>query len=194
MNRFTPLFLVALALCVSVRTASAQPTEPPKAPAASTPVQPKIDTKPFQDWVVRCPRAPQPLPCDAVQMLVEPKSKQRILSISTAYDNAKSSYVMRMVLPLGVWLPKGATIVAGATKLEKVQIVRCEGFGCVIEGPLDASLQAAMRKGGEAKVIVFDQTQKPLDLKFSLKGFGEAVDYMVEETKKVKLPEAPGKT
>lgn len=189
MSRILPLFLVALLLCGSVRSAIAQQSDQPSAPAA-----PKIDTKPFQDWVVRCPRAPLPLPCDAVQMLIEPKSKQRVLSISAAYDTAKSKHVVRIVLPLGVWLPNGVTIVAGATKLERVAVARCESFGCVVEGPFDAKLQEAMRKGGEAKVVVFDQNSKPLDLKFSLKGFAEAQDYMVEETKKVKLPEVPGKT
>lgn len=187
MNRSLPLLMIALLACGSVRSAMS-------AEDADAPNKPKINTKAFQDWVVRCPMAPQPLPCDAVQMLVEPKSKQRILSISTAYDVAKSKHVVRIVLPLGVWLPNGVTIVAGATKLERVAVVRCESFGCVVEGPLDAKLQEAMRKGGEAKVVVFDQASKPLDLKFSLAGFGDAVDYMVEETKKVKLPEVPNKT
>jgi invasion protein IalB len=84
------------------------------------------------------------------------------------------------------------TIVAGKTKIEKVVVRRCEPFGCVVEGLLDAKLRDAMRVGGEAKVVVFDQAKKPLDLKFSLKGYVEAEDHMVAETKKAK-PAAPAK-
>ena len=174
--------IVVASLCGSLRPAIAQ--------GATAPAKPTVSTKTFQDWLVRCPTAPQPMPCDAVQMLVEPKSKQRVLSVSVAYDVAKAQHVVRIILPLGVWLPNGATIVAGATKIEKVVIRRCEAFGCVVEGMLDAKLHDAMRKGGQAKVVIFDQAKKPLDLKFSLAGYGEAEDYMVAETKKVRLPEA----
>jgi invasion protein IalB len=179
MKRILPTLLAASLLCGFAQAAD----ETPKQPA-----EPKVNTKAFQDWVVRCPVAPQPLPCDAVQMLINPQTKQRVLSLSTAYDAAKSRHVVRILLPLGVWLPSGVTIVAGETKLERVAVKRCEAFGCVVEGPLDAKLLEAMRKGGEAKLVVFDQNQKPLDLKYSLAGFAEAEKYMVEETKKVRLP------
>lgn len=178
------LSLLAAALLCAAQGALAEP---------AAPQAPVVATKTFQDWLVRCPTAPQPLPCDAVQLLVEPQSKQRILSVSVAYDTAGARNVIRIVLPLGVWLPNGATIVAGATKLEKVAIRRCEPFGCVVEGLLDPKLQDAMRKGGDAKIVVFDQANKPLDLKFSLAGFAEAQDYAIAETKKVKPPAPPAK-
>jgi invasion protein IalB len=158
----------------------------PAAALGQPAAKPVVETKTFEDWLVRCPTAPQPLPCDAVQLLLEPKSKQRVLSVSVAYDAAKAHNVVRIILPLGIWLPNGVTIVAGSTKLEKVAVRRCEQFGCVVEGLLDPKLQDAMRKGGAAKVVVFDQAKKPLDLKFSLAGFAGAQDYMIAETKKIK--------
>ena len=182
MNRIFLLLSATLLICATARSALSEPsTSPP----------PTANTKTFQDWIVRCPTVPQPMPCDAVQLLIEPQSKQRILSISVAYDAANAKNVVRIVLPLGVWLPNGVTIVAGDTKIEKVVVRRCEAFGCIVEGLLDPKLQESMRKGGAAKIVIFDQTKKPLDLKFSLAGFGAAQDYMVEETKKVKLPETP---
>jgi invasion protein IalB len=178
MKRFLPLLVVSSVLAAA--TAFAEPK----------PAAPSVNTKTFDDWLVRCPNAPKPMPCDAVQLLLEPKSKQRVLSISVAYEQTKGQEVVRIVLPLGVWLPKGVTIVAGETKIEKVVVRRCEAFGCVVEGLLDAKLREAMRKGGEAKIVVFDQAQKPFDLKFSLKGYAGAEDHMVAETKKVPLPAA----
>jgi invasion protein IalB len=151
---------------------------------------PPVTTKAFDDWLVRCPTSPQPMPCDAVQLLLEPKSKQRVLSVSVAYDQVKAAQVVRIILPLGVWLPNGVTVQAGGVKIDKVVVRRCEPFGCVVEGFLDAKLRDAMRKGGDAKIVVYDQNQKPLDLKFSLKGFAAAEDHMTAETKKVKLPTA----
>lgn len=187
MKRFLPLLVVAAALAAA--PASAQPAAGAK-PAGPPPVT----TKTFDDWLVRCPTAPQPMPCDAVQLLLEPKSKQRVLSVSVAYDQTKATQVVRIILPLGVWLPNGVTVHAGATKIDKVVVRRCEPFGCVVEGLLDAKLREAMRKGGDAKIVIYDQNQKPLDLKFSLKGFAAAEDHMTAETKKVKLPPAPAPT
>ena len=174
MNKLFTLVVAVASLCAAARVVAAQPAGTPDPPARTTA---------FDDWLVRCP-ATQAGPCDAVQLLIEPKSKQRVLSISVAFDVATSRHVVRIVLPLGVWLPNGVTIVAGATKIEKVVVRRCEPFGCVVEGLLDAKLRDAMRGGGAAKIVVFDQVQKPLDLKFSLKGYAQAEDYMAGETKK----------
>jgi len=186
MKRFLTLLVVAGSLIAT--PALAQPATETK-PAGPPPVT----TKAFDDWLVRCPMSPQPMPCDAVQLLLEPKSKQRVLSVSVAYDQVKAAQVVRIILPLGVWLPNGVTVQAGGVKIDKVVVRRCEPFGCVVEGFLDAKLREAMRKGGDAKIVVYDQNQKPLDLKFSLKGFAAAEDHMTAETKKVKLPvvEAP---
>jgi invasion protein IalB len=178
MNQFFTLLIAAAALIAPVHMALAQPQTAPKPPA--------VATTNFQDWLVRCPAGPQTGPCDAVQLLIEPKSKQRVLSISVAYEMSKGQHVVRIVLPLGVWLPNGVTIVAGKTKIDKVVVRRCEPFGCVVEGLLDAKLRDALRGGGEAKIVIFDQNKKPLDLKFSLKGYVEAEDYMVAQTKKAK--------
>jgi invasion protein IalB len=184
MKRFLTLLVAAGSLIAT--PVFAQPASEAK-PAAA----PAVDTKSFDDWLVRCPTSPQPMPCDAVQLLLEPKSKQRVLSVSVAYDQVKALPVVRIVLPLGVWLPNGVTVQAGAVKIDKVVVRRCEPFGCIVEGFLDAKLREAMRKGGDAKIVVYDQAQKPLDLKFSLKGFAAAEDHMTAETKKVKLPAMP---
>lgn len=187
MKRFLPLLVVAFALAAA--PALAQPATGAK-PAGA----PSVATKTFDDWLVRCPTAPQPMPCDAVQLLLEPKSKQRVLSVSVAYDQTKATQVVRIILPLGVWLPNGVTVHAGATKIDKAVVRRCEPFGCIVEGLLDAKLREAMRKGGDAKIVVYDQNQKPLDLKFSLKGFAAAEDHMTAETKKLPPPPAPPAT
>jgi invasion protein IalB len=191
MKQFLPLavvlssFAAGAALAQPAAQSDAQPPAPPAAAA------PKVDAKSYDDWVVRCPVTPQPGPCDAVQLLLEPKSKQRVLSVSVAYEATKAAYVVRIITPLGIWLPHGVAIVAGETKLDKVVVRRCEPFGCVVEGLLDPKLREAMRKGGEAKVVVYDQARKPLDLKFSLKGYGQAEDHMTTETKKAKPAVVP---
>ncbi len=186
MKRFLTLLVVAGSLIATPALAQPATETKPSGP-------PPVTTKAFDDWLVRCPMSPQPMPCDAVQLLLEPKSKQRVLSVSVAYDQVKAAQVVRIILPLGVWLPNGVTVQAGGVKIDKVVVRRCEPFGCVVEGFLDAKLREAMRKGGDAKIVVYDQNQKPLDLKFSLKGFAAAEDHMTAETKKVKLPvvEAP---
>jgi invasion protein IalB len=147
MNRFLTLTVVAGSLIAA--PVLAQPASEAK-PAGPPPVT----TKTFDDWLVRCPTSPQPMPCDAVQLLLEPKSKQRVLSVSVAYDQVKALPVVRIILPLGVWLPNGVTVQAGAVKIDKVAVRRCEPFGCVVEGFLDAKLREAMRKGGDAKIVL----------------------------------------
>jgi len=196
MKQFLPLavvlssFVAGGAFAQPAAQGDAQSPAPP-ADAVPAAAAPKVDAKSFDDWVVRCPVTPQPGPCDAVQLLLEPKSKQRVLSVSVAYESAKAAYVVRIVTPLGIWLPHGVAIVAGETKLDKVVVRRCEPFGCVVEGLLDPKLREAMRKGGEAKVVVYDQAHKPLDLKFSLKGYDQAEDHMTAETKRAKPAVVP---
>jgi invasion protein IalB len=177
MNKFFTFSIAIAALAASVGASFAEGEAAPKSNVATTT---------FHDWLVRCPAAPASGPCDAVQLLIEPKSKQRVLSISVAYELSKGQHVVRIVLPLGVWLPNGVSIVAGKTKIDKVVVRRCEPFGCVVEGLLDDKLREAMRGGGEAKIVVYDQMKKPLDLKFSLKGYLDAEERMVAETKKAK--------
>jgi invasion protein IalB len=185
MKRFLPLLIVAASLIAMPALAQPATETKPVGPP------PGVSTKTFEDWLVRCPTLPKPAPCDAVQLLLEPKSKQRVLSVSVAYDQLKSLPVVRIVLPLGVWLPNGVTVQAGNVKIDKVVVRRCEAFGCVVEGFLDTKLRDAMRKGGDAKIVVYDQNKKPLDLKFSLKGFALAEDHMTAETKKLPPPTPP---
>jgi invasion protein IalB len=184
MNRVDCVVFRSLLLVVVLALAGGDSTHARAQQAGAN--SPQAVTKSFTDWLVRCPVAPQPMPCDAIQLLIEPRSKQRVLSISVAFDVGADRHVIRIVLPLGIWLPSGVTVEAGATKIEKIAVRRCEPFGCIVEGLLDPQLRAAMRKGGEAKIVVFDQANKPLDLKFSLAGFAEADDHMVAETKKAK--------
>ncbi len=189
MKQILPLAVVTIALAAA--PASAQDAPPADAtPKAESPAAapPNFDSKNFDDWVVRCPATPEPAPCDAVQLLLEPKSKQRVLSVSVAYDVTKADYVVRIVTPLGIWLPHGVNVVAGEAEIDKAVVRRCEPSGCVVEGLLDPELRAAMREGGEAKVVVFDKAKKPLELKFSLKGYAAAEDHMTTQTKKAKPP------
>ena len=108
MNKFFTFSIAVAALAASAGASFAE---------GETAAKSNVATTTFQDWLVRCPAAPQSGPCDAVQLLIEPKSKQRVLSISVAYELGKGQHVVRIVLPLGVWLPNGVTIVdlAGST-------------------------------------------------------------------------------
>jgi len=59
---------------------------------------------------------------------------------------------------------------------ERQPIQTCTNVGCFVTMTLTDKMLAAMRTGGELKVIVQDVNKKPIDMGLPLLGFGLAFD------------------
>ncbi|HVZ70720.1 MAG TPA: invasion associated locus B family protein [Rhizomicrobium sp.] len=164
------LLAAALSLCATPVFAQAQ-AAPPK---------PDV-SKQVGDWLVRCYPVQSPSPCDMFELLAQKKTGNRVMSISLAYAPKAGKYVVQIAVPLGVELKKGLVIKAGEYASPAMQFRRCDRGGCYVEGLTDTGLMDALAQNGEAGKATISSTEgRSLDISFSLRGFGDARNQMVE--------------
>lgn len=175
--------LCAAALLVLAQSAFAQETPPaqpspaqpaPAAPAApAAPPKPVIN-KPYGDWAVRCYDVKSPAPCDMIQSAANRQTQQRVMFISLGYAPAADSHLMQLILPLGVSLARGVTIIAGERRMEGLRFRRCERDGCYVEMKIDPAVIETLLAAQEAKIAFASDDGQDLSLPLSLKGFPQA--------------------
>jgi invasion protein IalB len=163
------------ALAVPGLALAAKPKQPAAAPAASGGGIGK-----YGDWEVRCFQVQSPAPCDMVQLLTQKNSGNRVMSLSIAFAPQAGRHLAQFVLPLGVSLPKGATLTAGSYTAPHLLYHHCNKTGCFIEGTIeDAIIDALGKSDVQAKMTIVSDAGKPFSIPFSLRGFAQAHDSMV---------------
>jgi invasion protein IalB len=149
------------------------------APAA----KPEVET--HSDWLTRCFPIQSAAPCDALIALLNAKTKQKILSISLAYAPARDQYVMQLAVPLAVSIPDGVVIAAPGYRSGALFLRRCDRGGCYVELAVSPELVSGLKAASPADATVNVKTPdgKPVAIKVSLKGFGDAIDSMVAKAR-----------
>ncbi len=178
------LAAIAPAFAAAAPAAAPPPAAPPADPNAPQVPQFSIN-QPFGDWAVRCTleTVKSPAPCDVIQLTVNQDTKQRIMSFSLASVPSRDAFALQVIVPIGVAIARGATVVTGDRPLENIKYTRCERDGCYVEmlvdAPTIAAMQAAGGEGKSTKVTVVSYGQfNNLDLPVSLNGFPEAMERM----------------
>lgn len=131
------------------------------------------------DWIVNCIVPKDRKICTISQQLAQQAQgggSQRVLSIELS-PNGKS-VDGALVLPFGLLLARGAALQVDDGKVQPATAIRtCVPGGCIAPLSVDGALVASMRKAKELKLnLVASDTEKPLVLALSLKGFGDALD------------------
>lgn len=188
-RRSARLMLLPVALMLMAAQAPAPATEPPAGTPPTDPNAPPVPqfsvNQPFGDWAVRCAltTVKSPAPCDVIQLTVNQDTKQRIMSFSLAYVPSRDAYAMQIIVPTGVALARGLTVLSGDRPLNNIKYSRCERDGCYVELLVDTPTVAAMSAaGGEGKstnvtVVTYGQFMD-INLPVSLNGFPEALNRM----------------
>jgi invasion protein IalB len=172
-------FSLALATALLIAPALAQeaaPQQAPKAPQAT-------DTKEIGDWTVRCFAVKSPTPCEMLELRVAKKGGQRILGVLFSYAPANDAHVIQISVPLGVALANGLVINADTYKSGVLKFRRCDQGGCYVESAIGSDVIGAVGKATAGKVQIVGVDGKRYDLAFSLKGFNEAHNALVELSK-----------
>ncbi len=140
------------------------------------------DRTKFQDWTVRCIQRDNALPCDLIHQIIQVQTKERVLSISIAYSPQENKDAIQITLPLGIWLEHGVELHIDDFKVPDIRVRRCDLNGCYVEASLEDELRVRLQSGADARMIVYDPQKNPIPLPFSLKGFAEGYQYLVQQS------------
>jgi invasion protein IalB len=147
------------------------------AQAAQAPVATEVEN--FGDWTVRCFSVATGGPCDIAQQSTNQQTKQNVVVVSIAYVPRNDRYTASILVPLGVLLPNGVTIINGNYRSKALPFRRCEDDGCHVETVLDPAIIAGLSgPAGKASVTVTSFAGMPIALPLSLMGFTDALDAM----------------
>src|SRR4029078_9395601 len=99
-----------------------------------------------------------------------------VLTIIVVKNAEQKSTLLRVLAPMGVFLPAGLGLKIDEVDIGRVGFVRCLPNGCVAEVVIDDNLLEKLRVGQTATFIIFMAPEEGLGFPISLKGFGEGVD------------------
>ncbi len=177
------LMSAGLGVMLAAGAALAQGADGPAAAAGSA--QPgRPDVKTVGDWFVRCFPVQSPSPCDVYQEMDDPRTRQRVVSVSLAYIPSLDRHVIQVTVPLEVAIPKGIVIQTDSFTSQPLPYRMCTREGCFVQTPIDnPTIEAISKSGPDGKIKIVADNGKSYDLKISLKGFSGAHDQMVSDAK-----------
>lgn len=152
--------------------AVAQTSQPKGEAAQSAPAQQTATPQP--NWVVACSQTQQGLECRAGQSLFVRKTGQRFLSVAVRVPPDTKKPKLLLQLPLGVYLPAGASLQIGKDEAMTLPFQSCDQAGCIAEHPMTDAEIAAMVKGADLTVSAQNLQKKPFTLQVPGLGFAAA--------------------
>jgi invasion protein IalB len=143
----------------------------PASPAIAQPTQPQA--KP--NWSVTCSNSDQGLDCQTFQSLFVQQTGQRLLTVAVRIPPDTRMPVLLLQLPLGIYLPAGATFQVGKDQAKAVPLQYCDQNGCIAEYAITDAEIAAMAKGADLTISM--QNMKKELLPFTMPALGFAPAY-----------------
>ncbi len=142
---------------------------------------PQLSRTPFGDWVLRCQAAAGGAKiCEVAQTIaVKPQKDQKqpqfIAEIVFGKLNKTQPMFMVTQVPLGAWLPAGATVTADKLPAIRATFTRCAQT-CMAEIALTpANLTALKGESGPGRLLIEDGAQHSVTLPLSFKGLSQAL-------------------
>jgi invasion protein IalB len=192
------LALSGIALALSLGTAGlvgaqeAQQPAPQFGPRANKPgQQPGAQSAPkaevvatHGEWKVQC-ESGQPSAqgeaakrqCGMVQTAVSEKNPKANLTLVMVRTMAgdKQQINMRVIAPIGVFLPTGVALEIDGSAVGRVPFTRCMPQVCMAFAEASPDTLAKMKKGKQANFIIYEAPGIGLPMKLSLGGFSAAL-------------------
>ena len=191
--------LFGLALACGLTAAMAQSQQQPPAlfgpranakPGAAAPALPPpqiLGT--FGEWKLTCETVKEPDPanpeaepksvksCGLVQISHNDEHKNIGLSvvlIRTKQDG-KDGTMVRVMAPIGVFLPMGVALEIDGNAISRVPFTRCAPQTCMAMAAASPETMDKLKKGKEATFFIYNSPTSSLPMKMSLKGMGDAL-------------------
>ncbi|MCA3573510.1 MAG: invasion associated locus B family protein [Aestuariivirga sp.] len=156
------------------------------APAAQGQQQPapKVDVIAENGkWKVQCETPPAPegqkpvRQCGMVQATQSEKNPKATLTLVLVKTVAgdKTSINMRVIAPIGVFLPTGVALEIDGAAVGRVPFTRCMPQVCMAFAEASPETLGKMKKGNEANFIIYEAPGIGLPMKMSLEGFSASL-------------------
>ncbi|RFB78866.1 invasion associated locus B family protein [Methylovirgula sp. 4M-Z18] len=132
----------------------------------------------FGDWEMRCDTPPGAVQeqCGLVQSIAaEDKPNVNLQIIIVKVADGKGS-ILRVVAPLGVFLPRGLNLNIDGANIGKTGFGRCLPNGCYAEVGIDDKLLQQLRNGQSAVFSIFDTPEEGIGIPVALSGFKDGYD------------------
>lgn len=130
------------------------------------------------DWQIRCetpPGAPSEQ-CALIQSVTADDRPNVGLTVIILKTADQKSRLMRVLVPLGVLLPKGLGLRIDQTDIGSAGFVRCLPNGCVAEVIMDEKLTSQLRTGKQALFLIYQTPEEGIGVPLSLAGFAAGYD------------------
>ena len=116
--------------------------------------------------------------CGMVQLTHSEKNAKIVLSliVQTSKKGDKEQTTMRVLVPIGVYLPTGVALEIDGAAVGRAPFVRCRPQICEAFADVSPESIAKMKKGTTANFIVYEAPGLGIPLKISLEGFSAALD------------------
>jgi invasion protein IalB len=153
-------------------TAAPKPTPAP-APSAS-PKGPES----APGWAVNCSSNvdERGLTCRLSQTLIAKESGRTLTNVAFVLPPENKSPEVVLGLPLGLYVPAGASYQVDGNAPQRLSIRTCDRNGCYATAVITPGTMSALRKGKQLKVDFTNLAEKPVSLALSLEGFGSAYE------------------
>lgn len=132
------------------------------------------------DWTLTCekkevkqPDGTTKKPCAMIQS-TKHKERQNValtLVLIKSEKDGKPNTMMRVIAPIGVFLPTGVALEIDGAAVGRVPFTRCLPQACIAFAEASPPTLDKMRKGGKAKFIIYEAPGLGMSLELSLKGF-----------------------
>jgi invasion protein IalB len=116
--------------------------------------------------------------CGMVQLARSDKSEQIVLSVivNRLKQGGKSQTIMRLLAPIGVYLPTGIAVeIDGGALPNRLPFTRCTPRVCEAFGEASADTIKKFSKGTNATFFLYDRPGNGYPMKISLEGFSAGI-------------------
>lgn len=113
--------------------------------------------------------------CALVQSVIAEDQKNIGLAVSVLYTDNQRKRLIRVLAPLGVWLPHGLGLQVDGKTIAQMRFERCLVNGCFAEIELLRNIEEEIKNGKTATFVIFKTPEQGIGIPVSLRGFKDAI-------------------
>jgi len=153
-------------------------------PGQQVPATETIGT--FGSWTIQCEKSQGQdgaRQCGMVQSTKSEKNPKAALTliIGKMKQGDKMVTMMRVMAPIGVFLPTGVALEIDGAAVGRVPFTRCAPQLCMAFAEASVETLAKMKKGNGANFIIYEAPGVGLPMPISLTGFSDALDNLEKQ-------------